>query len=426
MTEPTPADPVFSGSFTQQEPIPEAAIERAVAVMRSGRLHRYNTVADEVSETALLEREFADLLGVRYCLACASGGYAMQLALRAHGVASGDPVLTNAFTLSPVPGAIAAVGGRPVLVETGPELTIDLDDLDAKIADTGARLLLLSHMRGHITDMDRLGRLLAHHGVALIEDCAHTMGAAWNHRPSGSFGVAACFSTQTYKHINSGEGGLLTTDDGDLMARAVVLSGSYMFHDRHLAGPAPVAYGDVSLDTANMSGRMDDLRAAILRPQLAQLAINAERWNARYRAVTETLDGVPGLRLPHRPAAERFVGSSIQFLCEGLDPADAQALLARCRRRGVELKWFGAAAPAGYTSRHDHWRYLGSQPLPATDRILAGLFDMRLPLTFSVEDCRTIAQIIARSLAEILAAQPANDRTLGDAPSARTVDGAGG
>ena len=73
---------IFRGNFTQQEPIPEEAIERAVAVMRSGRLHRYNVVNGEASETSLLEEEFAGYQGTRYCLACASGGYAMQVALR--------------------------------------------------------------------------------------------------------------------------------------------------------------------------------------------------------------------------------------------------------------------------------------------------------------------------------------------------------
>jgi dTDP-4-amino-4,6-dideoxygalactose transaminase len=62
----------------------------------------------------------------------------------------------------------------------------------------------------------------------VIEDCAHTMGAEWNGTPSGRHGLAACYSTQTYKHINSGEGGLITSDDPDLMARAIILSGSYM------------------------------------------------------------------------------------------------------------------------------------------------------------------------------------------------------
>ncbi len=90
----------FDGNFTQQEPIPEEAIARAVAVMRHGRLHRYNVAEGEISETARLEQEFAGHLGVDYCLACASGGYAMHLALRVFGIRPGEPVLTNAFTLA--------------------------------------------------------------------------------------------------------------------------------------------------------------------------------------------------------------------------------------------------------------------------------------------------------------------------------------
>ena len=107
-----PLTEIFTGSFTQQEPIPEAGIAAALAVLRHGRLHRYNVAPGEVAETALLEQEFADFTGAKYCLAVASGGYAMTTALRACGVKPGDKVLSNAFTLAPVPGAIAALPPR--------------------------------------------------------------------------------------------------------------------------------------------------------------------------------------------------------------------------------------------------------------------------------------------------------------------------
>ena len=209
---------VFRGSFTQQEPIPEEGIEAAVRVMRSGRLHRYNTAAGELSETALLEQEFAAQMGKKYCLSVASGGYAMATALRAVGVKPGDRVLTNAFTLAPVPGAIAAVGGVPVFVGVTGQLVIDLEDLAAK-ADQ-AKVLLLSHMRGHLADMEALMRLCDEAGIVVIEDCAHTMGAAWNGVLSGTQGKVGCYSCQTYKHVNSGEGGLFVTDDAEVAARA--------------------------------------------------------------------------------------------------------------------------------------------------------------------------------------------------------------
>jgi dTDP-4-amino-4,6-dideoxygalactose transaminase len=139
---------------------------------------------------------------------------------------------------------------------------------------------------------------------------------------------------------------------------------------------------------------MDNLRAAILRPQLRGLRARCAAWTERYRVVEEGLRGTPGLSLVERPAEEAFVGSSFQFLL--LDwPAEAIAgVVARCGHRGVELKWFGEAEPRGFTSRYDSWRYAPSEPMPATDRVLAGLLDMRLPLTFSLEDCAQIARII--------------------------------
>ncbi|MDP3961563.1 MAG: aminotransferase class I/II-fold pyridoxal phosphate-dependent enzyme [Pseudorhodobacter sp.] len=389
---------IFTGSFTQQEPIPEAGIAAAVEVMRHGRLHRYNTAPGEVAETALLEQEFAALTGAKYCLAVASGGSAIATALRAIGVGPGDAVLTNAFTLAPVPGAIAAIGARPLFVEVTDSLTIDLDDLAAKAGQ--ARVLLISHMRGHVCDMDRLMVICNGAGIRVVEDCAHTMGASWRGVPSGRHGVMACYSTQTYKHINSGEGGLITSDDATAMARAILLSGSYMLYPRHLAAPPPEVFEALKYDVPNLSGRMDNLRAAILRPQLALLADRVARWSALYQTVESGLQGTRGLKLIARPQAESYVGSSFQFLLPGWPAARMQALLARATARGVDLKWFGADAPAAFTSRYDHWHYAHPKPLPQTDRVLTGLLDLRLPLTFSPADVTVIARIIR---AEVMA-----------------------
>ena len=389
----------FKGSFTQQEPLPADAVARAIEVMNSGRLHRYNVAPGEISETALLEKEFAGYLGASYCLAVASGGYALTTALRGLGLQHGDPVLTNGFTLAPVPGAIAGAGGRPVLVETTEDLVIDLDDLARKISSSGAKFLMLSHMRGHIADMDALVSLCADRGVDIVEDCAHTMGAAWGSVKSGRHGRVACVSTQTYKHMNSGEGGLLTSDDPDLMARATVLSGSYMLYGRHIAGPPEEYFRRIRLQTPNCSGRMDNLRAAVLRPQLARLDENCARWNERYHAVVDELADVPGLRLPARPPKERFVASSLQFNLPDFSADEIAKFLAATAARGVEIKWFGAAEPIAFTSSHKSWTYFDGQSLPNTDRVLATLCDMRLPLTFSLEDCRLIGGILRECVA---------------------------
>ncbi len=393
----------FHKPFTQQESIPEAGIERAVEVLRSGRLHRYNVAQDETSESAILETEFAAYMGQRYCLACASGGYSLHIALKAAGIKAGEPVLTNAFTLAPVPGAINNAGGQPVLVEVDNNYCVDLPHLEAMMQSSGSRFFMMSHMRGHIADMDAVVELCNKYEVTLIEDCAHTMGGSWNGKKSGSFGLIACFSTQTYKHLNSGEGGFLTSNDPQVMARAIMHSGSYMLFERHQAAPDVAVFDDIKLDTPNYSGRMDNLRAAVLRAQLPLLDENCRRWNKRYQALEQRLAQNSQIQLSNRSKKEYYVGSSLQFRVEALAPDQIDDFVSTCAARGVELKWFGGKEPQGFTSRYDSWRYIESkQHLPNTLEILATTFDMRIPLTFSVEDMVLIGEIIDEVVGEFV------------------------
>ncbi len=385
----------FSKSFTQQESLPEASIDAATSIMRSGRLHRYNTLPNELSETDYLEIEFAKYMDVPYCLACSSGGYALHIAMRAAGINKGDKVLCNAFTLAPVPGAIHNSGAIPILVDVDSDYKIDFEDLELKAKVSGARFFMLSHMRGHIADMDRIVKLCKQYDLFLIEDCAHTMGASWQGKKSGTFGDIACFSAQTYKHINSGEGGFLISPHDDIMARAIVYSGSYMLFDRHQAAPPKEAFNDIRYETPNYSGRMDNLRAAILRPQLEALDEQCQRWNTRYRLLEKTLNQSVHISLPKRSVDEEFVASSIQFSLVGFSSKQIKQCVKDCSERGVVIKWFGASEPEGYTSRYDSWRYIDQMPaLPKTERILSNLVDMRIPLTFSEQDCTLIAEII--------------------------------
>jgi len=389
--------------FTAQPPIPAAGIARANELMSSGRLFRYGEAGAEELDVAELEREFAALLGTNYCIALNSCGASLAVALKAAGVAPGDHVLMNAFTLAPVPGAVSHVGADAVFVDIDENYRIDLASLRAAHARTGARWLLLSYMRGHVPDMTAVTDLCRELGIDVIEDCAHTMGASWNGQPTGTFGVAACFSTQTFKHVNSGEGGLLITNDEDIAAKAVLLSGSYMLYSQHGASPSPEVFERHRLHMPNWSMRMSALAGALARSQLDLLDDRAAVWRHLYQRVEAGLQGHRLIRLPKRPTGESAAPSSFQFSLVGLDSATTLSWVQQCADHGLFVKWFGNEQPVGFTSRFDHWRYFDEQSLPGTQAVLAGLCDIRLPLSLTDHDCDDIITVITGTLDQLAA-----------------------
>ena len=396
------ADPRIEIDLSLPPAIPEEGIRRANEIMQSGKLHRYGEDRSGVPEATALEQDFAAYLGTKYCAAMNSCGAAMFVALKCAGVQQGDKVLVNAFTLAPVPGAVAHASAQPVFVEIDDGYKIDLADLDHKEAKSGARVLLLSHMRGHICDMDELMAICSRRGLMVIEDCAHTMGAKWGGRFTGTFGAAGCFSLQSYKHVNAGEGGLLATNDPDMAAKAILYSGSYMLYAQHKARPDLSCFEKHRGRIPNLSLRMSNLVAAIGRPQIPLLAERAAQWNARYRRLADGLRTIQNIRIPPRPPQEDYVMSSIQLSVRGLIPAEMEAFLAACAGRGVFVKWFGRKEPVGFTSVHEHWDYVDErQSLPQSARVLSEVCDMRIPLVLPLESCDTIVDVVRHCLSEV-------------------------
>lgn len=404
--------PRLARDLTEPEPIPEAGIARACELMRSGRLFRYGEMGADQNDVALLEQEFAAFVSRRYCVAVNSGGAALCLALKVLDLLPGEPVLVNGFTLAPVPGAILHAGGRPVLVESGPDYVIDCADLRAKARASGARVLLLSHMRGHIADMDAVMAACDELGLLLVEDCAHALCAAWDGRPIGTFGAAAAFSAQTYKHLNAGEGGFLVLDDDDRTARAILYSGSYMLHGQHRSAPPAEVIAGWEEQTPNFSMRMTALAAALLRPQLHDLPRRAARWNAIHDRLGAAIGRSQHVRLPPRSPKERYAATSVQFSLLGFGDDEIAAVLERCAARGLPIKWFGAGRQRGFTSAPRHWRYAGEQgPMIQTHATLAGLCDIRTPLSLTDQDCDLAAEILREAIETIVSVRAETGKT---------------
>ena len=379
------------------EPIPDAARAEVDRLLASGDLFRYT--APEASPVALLERDFAAFLGSRYALAVSSCSAALFLAMKALDLPRGARVLIPAFTFAAVPSSVLHADCTPVLVEVGPDYRIDLDDLAAKLP--GADALLISHMRGHTSDMDAIMGLADAAGVPVIEDAAHSLGTTWRGRKIGTLGRVGCFSFQSYKLLNAGEGGILATDDADLIARAVIMSGAYEHNwKKHPVLQDAFARWQNRLPLYNT--RLNNLSAAILRPQIAEIPRRVRDGRRNHDHVAARLGTSPWLSVPKKLPHEERAPDSIQFNLLGMaDDDQARAFAAAAAERGVPVQIFGLSEDNARAFWN--WRFLGPlPPLPRTRAMLLRACDARLPARLTPDDCDGIADALLDAVGAVM------------------------
>ena len=378
------------------EPIPEAAKAEIERLLASGDLFRYT--APEGAPVALLEAEFAALLGARYALAVSSCSAALFLSLKALDLPRGAKVLIPAFTFAAVPSAVVHADCTPVLVEVGANYRIDMADFEAKLA--GADAVLISHMRGHTSDMDAIMALSDAAGIPVIEDAAHSLGTKWHGRNIGTIGKIGCFSFQSYKMINAGEGGILITDDPELAARAVIMSGAYEHNwKKHPGLQNSYMLWQNRLPLYNM--RMQNLSAAVIRPQLPELARRVDQGRFNHDHVAAQLNESPWLDVPPPLGPEERAPDSIQFNLIGFETdAEARAFQAAAKKRGIAVQVFGLSEDNARAFWN--WQFLGDAPdLPQTRAMLMRACDVRLPTRLTQSELDFIAAALVEAAAEV-------------------------
>ncbi|WP_444460586.1 DegT/DnrJ/EryC1/StrS family aminotransferase [Rhodobacter capsulatus] len=378
------------------EPIPEAARAEIERLLATGDLFRYTS---ENAPVAKLEAEFAELMGVRYAVCVASCSAALFLSLKALDLPRGARVLVPAFTFAAVPSAIVHADCEPVLVEVGANFRIDLDDFRAKFDDTIAAVMI-SHMRGHTSDMDVILELANAKGVPVIEDAAHSLGTLWHGRKIGTIGKIGCFSFQSYKMVNAGEGGVLVTDDPELAARAIIMSGAYEQNwKKHPGLQNSFVHWQNKLPLYNT--RMQNLSAAVIRPQLPEVDRRVAAGLANHDYVAEKLNQSPWLDVPPPLAPETRAPDSLQFNLVG-DWTDAEAIRLQdeTKARGVSVQVFGLSPDNARAFWN--WQFLGEQPdLPKTRAMLMRACDTRLPARLTRPELDFIASAIVEAAAAV-------------------------
>ncbi|OAN68906.1 aminotransferase [Jannaschia sp. EhC01] len=387
------------------EPIPEAARAEIDRLLQSGDLFRYT--APEDAPVALLEREFAAMMGTKYALAVSSCSAALFLSLEALGLPKGARVMIPAFTFAAVPSSIVHAGMTPVLCEVGENYRVDMNDFMAKLP--GVDAVMISHMRGHTSDMDAIEAACNAAGVPLIEDAAHSLGTEWHGRKIGTIGRVGCFSFQSYKLVNAGEGGILITDDADLVARAVIMSGAYEHAWKKHKGPQgqndpelELAFGRWQNKLPLYNLRMQNLSAAVIRPQLPEVARRVRDGRANHDYVAGVLNTSAWLTVPDPLGPEERAPDSIQFNLQGFETdAEARAFAEAASARGVKVQIFGLSTDNARAFWN--WQFIpGDTPdLPQTRAMLMRACDVRLPARLSREDLDFIASALLAAAEDV-------------------------
>ena len=386
------------------EPIPEAAREEIERLLQSGDLFRYT--APDNAPVTLLETDFAEMMGTRYALAVSSCSAALFLSLKALGLPRGARVLIPAFTFAAVPSAVVHADCEPVLCECGDNYRIDLEDFHAKLP--GVQAVLISHMRGHTSDMDAIMAACDAAGIPVIEDAAHSLGTLWNGQKIGTIGRIGCFSFQSYKLVNSGEGGILITDDAEAVARAIIMSGAY----EHMWKKHRARHGENSNDLVEAlerwqnrlplyNLRLSNMSAAIVRAQLAEVPRRVRDGRRNHDHVAAILDASPWMTVPAKLEPEGRAPDSLPFNLVGLSEDETRAFQDAAAARGVKVQVFGLSADNARAFWN--WQFLGDLPeLPKTRAMLMRACDTRLPARLTPEQCEVVAAALVAAAEDVM------------------------
>ncbi len=233
------------------------------------------------------EQKMSATVDRAYGIAVSNGTAALEVAVQASGIGEGDEVIMPAFTIISCAMAVTKVGAIPVLIDSDLHTwNMCVDEIEAKITPR-TKAIMIVHLYGLPVEVDRVLALAKKYSLKVIEDAAEMHGQTYKGKPCGSFGDISTFSFYPNKHITTGEGGMLVTDDDELAQRCRLL--------RNLCFRKDVRYVH---DEISDNYRFTNLQAAVGLAQLERLEEFVERKRAMGRYYTEKLRNIQGLMLP--------------------------------------------------------------------------------------------------------------------------------
>lgn len=269
--------------------IDEKEIEAVVRVLKAKSPFRYYGF-DLQNEVSKLEDEFKSYIGRDYALAVSSGTAALQVCLGALGIGPGDEVILPGYFWVATVGAVVRSGAIPVLVDSDDTFSIDPSKIEDKITER-TKAVLPVHMGGVIGNIREIVKVAEKHNLKVLEDCAQASGASQNGIKAGAFGDMAIYSFQLNKHMTSGEGGMIVTNDKTLYRRAFAIHD--LGYPRNSDGR--LDFDDPEAQLWGIGCRMSEISGAVARAQLNKLNKICGNMRSAKNRIKEAISGLPGI-----------------------------------------------------------------------------------------------------------------------------------
>lgn len=362
----SPAIPFFNyrGAFAARE---DEFIEIVRDVLRRGAFIQQRDLAD-------FEAALAKFLGVRYAFGVANATDGLIICLKAAGLRQGDEVIFPSHTMVATAAAVAHAGGIPVPADCGADHLVDPASVRAAISKR-TRFLMPVQLNGRTCDMDALGSIAREHDLTIVEDAAQALGARFNGKPAGTFGIASAFSFYPAKILGCfGDGGAVVTDDPRI-ARQI---GLLRDHGRNADG---------EVEMWGFNSRLDNLQAAILHAQFENYDEIISRRRAVARLYGELLRDLPQLTLPPAPESDpRYFDVFQNYEIEADRRDDLRLYLAE-NGVGTIVQWGGKPV--------HQFPALGLNAyLPRTDRLFERCLMLPLNMMITDDEVARVSQVI--------------------------------
>jgi dTDP-4-amino-4,6-dideoxygalactose transaminase len=261
----------------------------------------WNEVIDAISEALSkgdlmlrgqlrqFEKDIASYIGVKYAVGLNSGTDSFFLSLKAAGIGPRDEVITVAHTFVATIATIVHCGATPILVDVGEDMNMDVEQLEQKVSPK-TKAIIPVHLNGRLCNMEKLMAIADEYNLIVIEDAAQALGASFNGKKAGSFGLTGCFSLYPAKMLGAaGDGGFATTNNEEIEEKIRLLRD----HGQQRTTGKILFYG--------FNSRLDNIQAAILNVKFKYLPKWIERRREIARIYQEGLSDIVGVKLPPPP-----------------------------------------------------------------------------------------------------------------------------